>query len=100
MFSLHIVIKEVLNSKKKKLLTKEILNTVCHINFLFITVSTLWVLLVQTLSGEHCRNVQIIINSMCTIGYYWNKLLQDTLSFLHFIFGLVRLISLAVLQCQ
>jgi hypothetical protein len=75
-------------------------NTICHTNFLFMTISALWVLLLQTPSGKPCRNVQIIINNMYKVGYYWNKLLQDTLPFLHFIFGLVRFIPLAVLQCQ
>jgi hypothetical protein len=83
----------------KKLFWKEI-NTVCHTSFLFIIMSALWVFLLQTPCGEPCRNVQIIISSIYTIGCYWNKFLQDTLPFLHFIFGLVRFISLAVMQCQ
>jgi hypothetical protein len=68
---------------------------------LFITMHALWVLLVQMCYGEHCRNVQIIINGMYTIGYYWNKLLQDTLPFLHFIsFGEVHLISSSVMPAD
>jgi hypothetical protein len=79
----------------KKMFLKEILNTVCHTNFLFITMSALWVLFVQTQSGEDCSNMQIIINSMYTIRYYWKNCFKK-LSFFHFIFGLVRLIPLAV----
>jgi hypothetical protein len=76
----------------------KILNAVCHTNFLFMTVSASWILLLHTPSCEACRNVQLIIHIIYTIWYFWNKLLQDTLPVLHFIFRLVRFIPLAVLQ--
>jgi hypothetical protein len=76
---------------QKNLFTIEILNTVYHTNTIqnheCIVVS-----LSTTRSDEHCRNVQIIINSMYTIKYYWNKLFWDTIPFFHYIwFGKVHL---------